>query len=98
MIKILIERRVSKINQTKLIAHLIDLRTAALRQPGYISGETLIKGNDPVDVLTISTWLTEANWNAWLTSEERIELNDIINPLIVGEARVNIYKVPSEGD
>ncbi len=96
MIKVLIERRVKKMNQAKLVAHLIDLRAAALRQPGYFSGETLVKGNDPVDILTISTWLTEANWNAWTTSEERIELNDMIIPLIDGETKVSIYKVPEE--
>jgi heme-degrading monooxygenase HmoA len=91
MIKVLQERRVEKKNFTKLIANLNDLRAAALRQPGYISGETLIKGNNPVDVLVISTWHSEEYWKAWTTSEERIEINDIINSIIDGEAKVSIY-------
>jgi heme-degrading monooxygenase HmoA len=98
MIKVLQERRVKKINYDRLIAHLIDLRAAALRQPGYLTGETLSKGDDPVDVLTISTWVSEANWKAWVTSEERIEFEEIINNLLDGEAKVSIYKMPAEED
>jgi heme-degrading monooxygenase HmoA len=98
MIKVLVERRVKKRNHARLIAHLIDLRTAALHQPGYVTGETLVKGNDLMDVLTISTWISEDHWKAWTTSEERIELNDIINRLIDGEAKINIYKVPAGED
>ena len=93
MIKVLLERRVKKKDYAKLMDHLIDLRSAALHQPGYISGETLIKGNDPVDILTISTWISEDHWKAWITSEQRIELNDAINHLVVGDAKVNVYNV-----
>ena len=96
MIKVLLERRVRRQNLGRLIAHLTDLRAVALSRIGYISGETLIKGDDPVDVLVISTWVTEDDWNAWTTSEERIELNNVINSLLEGEAKVSIYKVASE--
>jgi heme oxygenase (mycobilin-producing) len=98
MIKVLLERRVPKRNYPKLLDHLIDLRTAALHQPGYISGETLIKGNDPIDVMTISTWISEDHWKAWTTARVRIELNDIISRLIDGEAKVSVYKVSFEED
>lgn len=94
MIKVLLERQVKKENYGKLIDHLMDLRAAALRQQGYISGETLVKGNDPIDVLTISTWMSEEHWKYWTTSRERIQLNDIIGSLIEGESKVNIYNMP----
>jgi heme-degrading monooxygenase HmoA len=95
MIKVLQERRVRKRNFTKLIAQLNDLRSAALHQPGYVTGETLIKGKDPIDVLVISTWISEDHWKAWTTSEERIEINDMVNSLIDGDAKISIYEVPS---
>ena len=95
MIKVLIERSVKKNNFTKLIAHLNDLRSAALHQPGYVTGETLIKGDDPADVLVISTWISEDHWKAWTTSEERIELNDLVNSMIEGDAKISIYNVPA---
>ena len=98
MIKVLMERRVKKKDYAKLTQHLIDLRTAALHQPGYITGETLVKGDDPIDILTISTWISEDHWKAWTTARVRIELNDIINRLIEGDAKVSVYKVSFEED
>ena len=98
MIKVLLERRVRKENYDKLIANLNDLRAASLHQPGYVTGETLIKGDDPIDVLVISTWISEAHWNAWTTLEERIVLNNVINRLIDGEAKISVYKTASEED
>jgi heme oxygenase (mycobilin-producing) len=95
MIKVLQERRVRKRNFIKLIAQLNDLRSAALHQPGYVTGETLTKGKDPIDVLVISTWISEDHWKAWTTSEERIEINDMVNSLIDGDAKISIYEVPS---
>ena len=98
MIKVFQERRVKKENYARLIAYLTDLRAAALRQPGYLTGETLVKGNDLIDVLAISTWVSEDYWKAWTTSEQRIELNDMINRLISEEAKISIYRVPEEED
>ena len=93
MIKVLLERRVKKENYTKLIDHLIDLRAAALRQSGYVSGETLVKKNNLIDVLTISTWISKDHWEAWTTSETRIDLNDIVDTLVEGVPKVSIYEV-----
>ncbi len=98
MVKVLQERRVKKKNFTKLIAALNDLRSAALHQPGYVTGETLMRGKDPLDIMVISTWISEDHWKAWTTSEERLELNDIINGLIEGEDKINIYEVPGGED
>lgn len=98
MIKVLLERCVRKENLSKLLATLEDIRAASLRQPGYVTGETLIKGTDPLDVLVISTWISESHWNAWTTSQERIMLNDMINHLIEGEAKVNVYRMASQED
>lgn len=96
MIKVLLERRVAKENLTRLIGYLVDLRAAALKQKGYVTGETLVKRNDAIDVMTISTWISEEHWKAWTTTATRIELDDIINGIIIGDPRVSIYTVQSE--
>lgn len=96
MIRVLLERRVKKEDYDKLIGHLQDLRAAALYQPGYVTGETLVKDDDLtgiVDVLVISTWISEDRWNAWLTSQERIEVDGAITHLLVGEPEISIYKL-----
>jgi len=98
MIKVLLERRVTKENYTKLIAALNDLRAASLHQPGYVIGETLIKEDDLIDTLVISTWISEAHWNAWTTLEERITMNNLISQLIEGETKISVYEIPSAED
>ena len=97
MVKVLLERKVQKKNLAKLVGYLIDLRAAALHQPGYVGGETLIKGDDPVDVLVISTWMSEDHWKAWTTSAPRIELYNLIAGLIEGDLKVSVYKPFGEG-
>ena len=96
MIKVLLERRVKKADLARLMAYLADLRAAALRQPGYVTGETLTRGDDFKDVLVISTWISEDHWKAWTTSQERIEMEDMIKGILDGETRVTIYKMPEE--
>ena len=98
MVRVLLERRVKREDYNRLMGHLKDLRAAALHRPGYVTGETLVRDDDPVEVLVISTWISEEHWNAWLTSQERIELNSAITHLLVAEPRVSIYKVPLEED
>lgn len=96
MVKVLLERRVRKENYDKLMEYLRDLRSAALRQPGYVTGETLVKGTDPIDVLVISSWISEEHWKAWACAQPRIELEDMIDRIIVKEPQCDIYRVPVE--
>ena len=98
MVKVLLERKVKKQNLNRLLDYLMDLRSGSLRQPGYVTGETLISGQDPVTVLVISTWLSEDHWKAWTTSPTRMEDNDMIERLLVGEARTSIFKVLAEDE
>lgn len=98
MIRVMLERQVKKENYDKLMEYLRDLRSAALRQPGYVTGETLVKGDDPVDVLVISSWISEEHWNAWACAQTRIELDDMINRILLKEPSCSIYKVPLEED
>ncbi|MDD4860331.1 MAG: antibiotic biosynthesis monooxygenase [Dehalococcoidales bacterium] len=93
MIKVLLERQVKRADFPKILEHLQDLRAAALYQPGYVFGETLLKGDDPVEVLVISTWASEEHWNAWLTSEERIELESANSHLLLDETKISVYKI-----
>ena len=98
MIKVLLERRVKKENYNKLMGYLTDLRGTAIRQPGYVTGETLVKGTDPVDVLVLSTWISEEHWKAWACDQSRIEIDDMINRILLGEPQCAIYRIPLEED
>jgi heme-degrading monooxygenase HmoA len=90
-VKIIIRRKLSIENGPQLLPLLVELRTKATRQPGYISGETLRNLNDPEDCVVISTWETLENWNAWSASKERAGIDEKINGLLREKATYNIY-------
>ncbi len=96
MIKVFLTRRVRPEHYQRVIGLLTDLRAVALHQPGYVTGETVVRGEDPMEVLAIGTWLAEDYWKAWSTSEERIEIEDMIAPLLTAEPRAVVYRTPQE--
>jgi heme-degrading monooxygenase HmoA len=96
MVKVVQERVVRRQDAQRLLEGLQDLRAEALGQPGYVTGETWFRGDDPVTVLVVATWLSEDHWKAWETSEARVALNDFIAPVLVDEPRTSIYRLTFE--
>jgi heme-degrading monooxygenase HmoA len=69
--KIIIRRRFKEGHERQIVALLNELRSRAMTQPGYISGETLIKSNDPSKMVVIATWQTMEDWHNWRDNEDR---------------------------
>jgi heme-degrading monooxygenase HmoA len=69
--KIIIKRRFVKENTPQIISLLNKIRSIAMNQPGYISGETLMQCDYPENMAVIATWQSMDAWNAWKNSEER---------------------------
>jgi heme-degrading monooxygenase HmoA len=70
---------------------LIELRSLATAQTGYISGETLRNLDDPEDYLVISTWQSVDNWKAWAANSQRREIQDKIDTLLGAKTEYGIY-------
>jgi heme-degrading monooxygenase HmoA len=66
----------------ELLPLLTELRTLAKKQPGYISSETLRSVDDPADFLVVSRWEMAGDWNKWLRSKERRDLQGQVDSLI----------------
>jgi len=78
-IKILITRSIKQEVAPVVRPLIVELRSHAMRQPGYISGETLKCIDRPGEYLVISTWESVNDWNKWLASQERKILEDKID-------------------
>jgi len=78
-VKILIKRSIGQEVAQVVRPLIVELRGHAMRQPGYISGETLKCIDRPGEYLVISTWESVNDWNKWLASQERIILEDKID-------------------
>ena len=90
-VKIIIKRKVFEGKKTELLPLLLELRSTAIAQPGYISGETWRNAEDPEDYLVISTWNSVDDWNVWATSEQRAEVQDKIDALLGEKTEYSIY-------
>ena len=93
-IEILIKRATDPGNSAKiLLPHIIELRSHAVKQPGYISGETLFNLERSEECLVLSRWTKLEHWQAWLRNPHRIELNEQLENLLATKAEYNIYSV-----
>jgi len=90
-VKIIIKRRVSKEKESELLPLLVQLRSRATAQPGYISGETMRNVDYPEEYLVISTWQSVDVWKAWESNRERAEIQDRIDALLGEKTDYSIY-------
>ncbi len=90
-VKILITRAVPQDKGREILVLFKKLRTLAISQPGYISGETL-KSNDRPDVyLVISSWESAKDWEKWLLSKERQEIQNKIDAVLGGNTSYEMF-------
>jgi heme oxygenase (mycobilin-producing) len=76
--KILIKRTFKKGKQKEIMALLRELRSGAMQQPGYISGETLASCENPQTLLVIGTWGNLESWHHWKDNETRKTLENML--------------------
>ncbi len=94
--KVVIERHTAPHQEHHVLAIATELRAAAIRQPGYISGETLIDVEDHTALVVISTWRDIEDWRRWESSEERKRLETNMAPLLSRSPRVRVCADLSE--
>lgn len=90
-IKIIIKRIVSEEKEKYLTPLLKQLRALATNQPGYISGETLKRIDNPGEYLVISTWQSAGEWDKWISSEERKGVQNKIDALLGKKTEYEVY-------
>ena len=76
--KILIKRKFNKGKKNEIIALLKELRSMAMQQPGYISGETLSAVDHPQTVMVIGTWQDMESWHNWRENNTRKTLEQML--------------------
>lgn len=97
MVRVIVERHCQPGKQAEMESLLVELRTKAMRQRGYISGETLQSVDDPLLWLVISTWTDADLWRMWETMPERRETLSKIEPLLAAPEKVSIFSFARRG-
>ncbi len=90
-VKILIKRRIPESKAREIIPLFRQLRGLAMKQTGYISGETLKSLDRPEMFLVISTWQSSDNWEKWLQSRERQEIQGQVDALLGGNTEYEAF-------
>jgi heme-degrading monooxygenase HmoA len=90
-VKVFIKRRVSEDKAKNMVPLFRKMRSLAMNQNGYISGETLRNMNDPEEYIVISSWQSSEEWIAWLKSGVRQEIQSEIDALLGGQTQYEIY-------
>ena len=72
-------------------ALLRELRSGATRQPGFISGQTVVDAFSPIIFMTISRWSTMAVWDRWEKDPERSAIIERIDALLQRTPKVRMW-------
>ena len=93
-IGVLIKRVISHGEDAKaLLPHIIELRSLAVRQPGYISGESFFNLDRKDECLVISRWTALEHWQQWMRDPRRIELNGNLEKHLAVKTEYSIYGI-----
>lgn len=93
-IDVIIRRKFKAENAGTLAPLIVEMRSLATVQPGYISGETfrLIDPPEESEFLVISIWRSVEDWKQWLHSSERTRIQREIDALIDEKTEYRIYE------
>ena len=88
-------KRVTKlgVDAKALLPYITELRALAVRQPGYISGETFFNLERPEECVVIGRWTSLEHWQQWKRDERRIELNEKIEKHLGSGAEYSVYGI-----
>lgn len=81
IVKVFIRRHLKEGNDREAFALLKKIRLKAMEYEGYISGETLVNTDDPQEIMVISTWQSMDNWNTWKESQDRKNIDALLDAL-----------------
>lgn len=91
-VKVLIERRVKTGHEEIVWQMLRDLRGQAVRQKGYLYGETWRSMDEPAVFMVSSTWGCREYWDTWVNDEFRRRIENRIRPYLRREVAIRVFE------
>ena len=94
-IKVMITRRFKEGRAIDLLNLLNQLRSTAVNQSGYISGETLVSRDDPRKMAVMAVWQDAESWEKWKTDPIRKSYEDRMEDLLQEPTRYEVFALGS---
>ena len=76
----------------KLIPLIIKLRSKAMAQPGFLTGQTFTCMDYEGEYMVISSWNTIEDWNRWMHDEERQAIQRKVDELLGEKTKYRYYE------
>ena len=90
MVVVIIDLRVN--NVVTILPILRELRKAAMFQPRYISGTTLVGAEDKSLISIETIWESIKDWKQWEKSQTQINLFRKLVPFLLEKSKIKIYR------
>jgi len=91
-VRVIIKRTVKENKAREMISLFRKMRSLAVKQPGYISGETLKSLDRPETFVVISTWDSAEVWEQWMRNKERQDLQEKMDPFLEGKTEYEKFQ------
>jgi heme-degrading monooxygenase HmoA len=92
-VKVLITRQFQDDKIKEAFKLLMELRSLATLQIGYVSGQTLISADDPNKLVVISTWISRNRWEKWQANRKRKDASKKMQSLLKSPEDVEVFLV-----
>ena len=90
-VKIVIERKFKEAPTEDDLRVIDEIRIEALRDRGYIGGETVVNADNSREVLVFSAWSSVDDWNSWYTKKGWENLEKSLAPHLEEPAKIRIF-------
>ncbi|GAB6146939.1 antibiotic biosynthesis monooxygenase family protein [Desulfocicer niacini] len=92
-VSIIIRRTVKdEVMAGKLAPLIVQLRSRAASQPGFLTSQTFSCLDCEGEYLVISNWNTLEDWNKWMQSKERMSIQDKVDELLREKTAYRYYE------
>ncbi|MBW2205590.1 MAG: hypothetical protein JRG79_01670 [Deltaproteobacteria bacterium] len=89
--KIIIERKFKEPVSQNVLEIIDEIRIKALRDRGYIGGETLVNADNGKEVIVVSSWSSVDDWKTWYEKKDWEDLEKQLGSQLEEPAKVRIF-------
>jgi len=90
-VKIVIERKFKGAPTEDDLRVIDEIRIQALRNRGYIGGETVVNADNGREVLVFSAWSSVDDWKTWYGKKDWQDLEKALMPHLEEPAKIRVF-------
>ncbi len=92
-VKVVIKRRFKDLDLKKISQMLVQARTNAMNEPGYISSETLQGCENPNEITVLSMWEEKSDWDNFKGCNARKALEAGFAEMLESPTEAVVYRM-----